>query len=95
MLDNITKEQQETLFMNEIDANAYHKMKHTTEDTQHQFCEQFIKNANDKDIMLLFRSVLEKILELKIHPHSEIRDEVYLVFSDTEMDDMDMSFDNE
>ena len=87
MLDNITKEQQETLFMNDIDANAYRQMKETSNETQHTFCENYIKSTNDEDTMLLFQSVLEKILALKTHPHSEIRDEVYSVFSDTEMDD--------
>ena len=94
MLD-YTKEQQETLFMNEVDANAYRRMKDTTEDTQHQFCEKFIQKANDEDTMLLFRTVLERILALKTHPHSELRDEVWTVFSDTEMDDLDMGFENE
>jgi len=95
MFDKLTKEQQETLFMNEIDANAYRRMKDTTEDTQYQFCEQFIKTRNDEDTMLLFKSVLEKILALKTHTHTDIRDEVYSVFSDTEMDDMDMSLEDE
>ena len=88
MFNDLTKQQQETLFMNEIDANAYRQMKETTEGTQYQFCEQFIKTSNDKDRMLLFRTLLEEILKHKKHSHMEVRDEVWSVFSDTEMDDL-------
>lgn len=87
MINELTKQQQETLFMNDIDANAYRQMKETSNATQHQFCEQYIKSAKDEVTMLLFQSVLEQILKQKKHTHMEMRDEVYSVFSDTEMDD--------
>ena len=88
MINELTKQQQETLFMNDIDANAYRQMKDTSNETQYQFCEKYIQSANDEDTMLLFQSVLEQILKLKKHTHSEMRDEVFMVFSDTEMDDV-------
>ena len=40
MFENITKEQQETLLMNDIDANVYRQMKETAKTTQYDFCER-------------------------------------------------------
>ena len=43
MFNDLTKQQQETLFMNEIDANAYRQMKETTEGTQYRILEHLNK----------------------------------------------------
>ena len=88
MIKQLTKEQEETFLMDGADVDTYLKMKRTAPDTQHQFCEQFIKTADRKAIIILLQSVLEQILKLGKHRHTEIRDEDYAVFSETDMDDL-------
>jgi len=76
------------MLISDIDFVPYQNFRKTDSLTQHQFVNDFLNELNYEDSMIYLEVIVERLQKLEIL-HTEVRDEIYCMYQDTDLNDLD------